>query len=281
MSGIFGIVHKHEAPVTAQSLDTVQAAMAAWGPDGHGRWHSDRVALGHLMLHTTPESLDERQPYRHPADIELVIVADARIDNRDDLFAALGIPCVERQGMPDSALILHAYAAWGERCSEHLLSAFAFAVWDGRQRQLFCARDHVGLKPFYYYDAPQCLVFASDLKGVLACPHVPQRLHEALLAAFLQQDTDFAEKTLSFFDGVCKLPPAHQLRLNRSRCQLESYWFIDDVPDVRLSSDAAYVEQFRALLRQAVDCRLRAAFPVGSHLSGGLDSSLVTILAPT
>src|SRR5205823_11977388 len=110
----------------------------------------------HLMLHTTPESLHERLPATLPGRPDLAITADARLDNRAELGDALGVPHPERAGLPDSALILLAYARWGERCPERLLGDFAFAIWDGRARRLFCARDPLGVKPFVYYASPRC-----------------------------------------------------------------------------------------------------------------------------
>ena len=102
------------------------------------------------MLHTTPESLYEKLPQQDD-EAGLVITADARIDNRDELFDALGIPNPDRPTMPDSALILKAYRKWGQDCPNHLLGAFAFTIWDKKEQSLFCARDQMGFKPFYYY----------------------------------------------------------------------------------------------------------------------------------
>jgi len=279
MSGIYGVLYKDGTPVTTQTLVPLHDAMVQWGPDGHGCWYEGAVGLGHLMLHVTRELLHECLPATHPHIPGLVITADARIDNREDLCAALDIPAVDRHDMPDSRLILLAYDQWSEACAEKLIGAFAFAIWDARHQTLFCARDHMGFKPFLYHDTPRLFVFASDIRGLLACPDVPQRLNEPLLAACLQQMTAFAEKRLSYYEGLVKLPPAHHLGISATHTRLERYWSLEEVPEVRLPSDAVYVERLRELLHQAVRCRLRSAFPVGSHLSGGLDSSTLTVIA--
>ncbi len=279
MSGIYGIFHKDDAPITAQSLAPLAAAMAVWGPDGHGQWIAGAVGLGHSMLHTTPESIAEQLPIAHPHWRDLVITADAWLDNRAELFALLAVPPSAQSTMPDSTLILLAYEKWGATCVEKLLGDFAFVIWDGRQRQLFCARDLFGNKPLLYYENNQHFIFASDIKGVLAHPSVPKQLYEPLLAAYLQQQTYAAQKRYTFWDGIVKVPPAHTLTVTAERTQLACYWSPAEAAEVRFATDEAYAEALRDLLRQAVTCRLRTPFAVGSHLSGGLDSSTVTALA--
>lgn len=143
------------------------------------------------MLRTTPESLAERLP---AADRERsgVITADAWIDNRDELIGALGLDARASAEISDSALILSAYARWGDRCAERLSGDFAFAIWDERRRTLFCARDHFGVKPFYYHRSPRLFAFASEIKAILCLPDVPRRLNEIrrLLAVWLQSLVD-------------------------------------------------------------------------------------------
>ena len=253
--------------------------MAAWTRDAEGMWCEESVGLGHLMLHSTPQSLSETLPTAHPQNPKWVITADARIDNRQDLFAALNIAPAESRSIPDSILILLAYEKWGQDCLSRLIGAFAFVLWDSQQQILFCGRDHMGFKPFYYYEDRRCFIFASDIEGVLARPEVPHCPNEPLLAAHLQEDTYFPEKRQTFFADLVKLPPAHQLTVTANRSQLTQYWSLDNVKEVRLPSDEAYAEQLRELLFQAVECRIQTPFPVGCHLSGGLDSSSIVAIA--
>ena len=278
MSGIYGMVRFDGTPVTRDMLEPMARAMSFWGPDGHGQWCGEAAGLGHLMLHVTPESLHERLPASLSAAPHLVITADARIDNRDELFDALGVPGPGREKTPDSSLILLAYERWGADCVKRLLGDFAFAIWDGRKRILFCARDLFGCKPFVYHSDGKRFVFASDIKGVLARVESP-KLNLGLLAASLQFRTRYAEKQFTFFEDIVKLPPAHILVVDSSGLKLSRYWFPEDTPDVRFSSNGEYAEQMRLLFEEAVRCRFRSAFPSGSHLSGGLDSSAVTIMA--
>jgi asparagine synthase (glutamine-hydrolysing) len=230
------------------------------------------------MMHTTPESLHEPLPWQHP-HLDLTITADARIDNREELFATLALPHDCRAGMPDSQLILYAYEKWGQNCPRHLLGDFAFAIWDGRTRTLFCARDPLGVKPFYYaLHGPQ-FVFASDIRGVLACPGVPRRPNMSFIAAYLYYPTFMYHPAETFHKDVRKLPPAQTLTINAAGARRHVYLDWEEVPPLRLSSDAEYAEMLRDLITQAVQCRMRSAYPVGAHLSGGLDSSIITVLA--
>ena len=272
------MVRHDGAPVMPAALAPIARAMPSWGPDGHGQWCGNSAGLGHLMLHVTPESLHERLPGSIRSAPHLVITASARIDNRDELFDALGVPGAGRDQTPDSSLILLAYEHWGDACVTRLLGDFAFAIWDIRKRRLFCARDPFGSMPFVYHDDGQRFVFASDIKGVLATVASP-RLNEQLLAAYLQIKTYHAEKTLTFYEGVVKLPPAHTLTVNGGKVQLSKYWSPENAAEVRFANENDYGEQMLQLFQESVARRLRSAYPIGSHLSGGLDSSAVTVVA--
>jgi asparagine synthase (glutamine-hydrolysing) len=225
------------------------------------------------MLHTTPESLNETQPLIgvHGG---LVLTADARLDNRDELCSLLRAP----RSLPDAELILAAYERWGETCPEHLLGDFAFAVWDGRRRALFCARDHFGVKPFFYHHrSGRLFAFASEIKGLLALPDVPRRLNEVRVADYLLPLLE--DKEITFYEEIIRLPPAHWMWVSREGVRQGRYWALDPEREIRMKSDAEYAEAFRELLTQAVRCRLRSALPVGSMLSGGLDSSSIACVA--
>src|SRR5271155_2078366 len=142
MSAICGLYRRNGAPVSADAVQSMLGRLLHRGPDGHAVWSKNAVGLGHAMLHVTPESLNEPLPLV-TGDDAYAITGDARIDNRAELIAALetGPPL---QGLPDSALILAAYRKWGQGCAAHLLGDFAFAIWDERNKTIFCAVDGVG-----------------------------------------------------------------------------------------------------------------------------------------
>jgi asparagine synthase (glutamine-hydrolysing) len=278
MSAIAGIFNRDGAPVVDTDLRAMAGAIAWYGPDGQGIWLDDGIGLAHLMLHTTPESRHERLPAQDPIIAHLTVTADAWLDNRDELLDALRIGG-ERRGLPDSSLILLAYEKWGDDCVDKLLGDFAFAIWDARRRRLFCGRDLFGAKPFLYYADRRRFIFASDINAILAVMDREPAINPAMIAIHLQRNTYYPQKRLTFFEEIQKLPPAHRMTVDERGVRLEPYWRPQDVPRVRLSSDAAYAEQLHALIGDAVAARLRTDLPVGSHLSGGLDSSTVTVHA--
>jgi asparagine synthase (glutamine-hydrolysing) len=228
------------------------------------------------MLHTTPESLNEVLPLVNQA-ADLAITADARIDNQEELMARLGLTNRLSGAIADSQLILSAYEKWGEACTERLLGDFSFAIWDGRQHQVFCARDPMGVKPFYYYHAASTFIFASEIKAILCLQDVPRTLNEVKVADFLVPI--FKDQRSSYYKDILRLPPAHSMTIGHAGVQLRSYWRLDPSRELRLGADEEYVEAFRELFTEAVRCRLRSAFPVGSTLSGGLDSSSIACTA--
>ncbi|NBB87139.1 MAG: asparagine synthase (glutamine-hydrolyzing) [Bacteroidetes bacterium] len=273
MSGIAGIYWLDGRPAGSSEIEGMVDAMAHRGPDGLSTWHEGALALGHAMLQTTPESLHETQPLVHRRG-DLVLTADARIDNRDDLIRALRPPRPDGRPITDAELILAAYEKWGADCPKHLLGAFAFALWDAREHRLFCARDHFGVKPFYYHYAPgRCFVFASELRGVLACEGVPRSINERRIADYLAFVEDNASYT--FFDDIHRLLPAHTVVVQDTSLDRQLYWslsFPEQPSDRTLEHNAS---SFRALFLDAVHRRIRSATPVASLLSGGLDSSAI------
>jgi asparagine synthase (glutamine-hydrolysing) len=184
MSGIVGLLNLDGAPVDRDLLRGMTEFMAFRGPDAQESWVDGAVGFGHAMLRTTFEQEREQQPCS--LDGEVWITADARIDGRSELkqkLAARGR--ADLKAATDVELILHAYHAWGRDCVAHLLGDFAFAIWDGRERALFCARDHFGVKPFYYAHIGDEVVFSNTLNAVRLHPAVPAELNELAIADFL------------------------------------------------------------------------------------------------
>jgi asparagine synthase (glutamine-hydrolysing) len=274
MSGICGIVNLSGRPVEPGPLEGMLGAIAHRGPDGAGIWHQGPAGLAHCMLHTTPESLEERLPL-HERAAGLVITADARIDNREELFAALGLRERREPAVTDSELILEAYQKWGKSCPERLTGDFAFAIWDDRSQTLFAARDALGIKPFFYCHQPdRFLAFGSEPKAVLAHPETPRRLNEALIATHLSVDLMGGPEE-TYYQDVLRLAPGHALSAGRDGLRVWRHWNPEVRSELRLRSDKAYAEAFWDLFTEAVRCRTRSAFPVATTLSGGLDSSSV------
>jgi asparagine synthase (glutamine-hydrolysing) len=276
MSAIVGIFHRDGRPAESAAVEKMVETLAHRGPDGAGVWVEGNVGVGHRMLWTTSESINERLPLVDVSS-SCVITADARIDNREELFDLLEIVENDHSKIADSELILAAYEKWGEDCLEHLLGDFAFAIWDGRRQQLFCARDHFGIKPFYYYSSDKLFAFATEVKALFAVPEIPRRLNENVVADFLAYfQRDNVETN---FRDIVRLQPATCLSVSRECTRLRKYWELDPEKETRLNSDEEYAEGLRERFIEAVRCRARSAYPLGSFLSGGLDSSSITCVA--
>ena len=275
MSGILGMVRLDDRPVHPQTLSQMAAVVAHRGPDGIHLWHQGAVGFAHLLLQTTPESAIEHMPWVDHAANQ-ILTADARLDNRSDLIQQLDLA----PNCPDSQIILATYQKWGIRCPEYLLGDFAFALWDARHHRLFCARDPLGVRPFFYYHSPTAFIFSSEIKGLLCLPEVPQRLYEPWIATHLTL-VDCHVPGTTFYQEIYHLLPGHRLILTPQSRQIETYWQLDPTRQIRLKSDQAYAEAFTEHFTEAVRCRLRTTAPIGTMLSGGLDSSAVTGVAQT
>ena len=277
MSGIVGVVHFDGEPVDRRLLARMTSFMAFRGPDAQEIWIDGRVGFGHALLKTTDESEYEHQPFT--LNGRVWIVADARIDARRDLvpqLRALGQENLSPEAT-DVELILRAYLVWGEDCVEHLLGDFAFAIWDGQKQSLFCARDHLGVKPFFYAHLGQKLIFSSSLDCIRQHPAVSDRLNELAIADFLLFDLNQDKTTTSFAD-IQRIPPAHVATWSADGPQLRCYWTLPIDEPVFFRRDEDYVDRFKELLDQAVDDRLRTK-KICVFMSGGLDSPTLAATA--
>lgn len=276
MSAVCGIFNLDDRPVPPESMDAMLSAMDYWGPDGSDVWREGPVALGHLMLHSTAESVGDTLP-RTSASGSLILTAHARLDNREELFRNLNVPPPEQAKMPDSALILLAYQEWGQECPEHLIGDWCFGIWDKSRRTLFLARDHHGNTGIYYYQNARFFAFSSCLKGLFALPDVPREPNPLRIAQILVSWPEHGEPTC--YQGIKRLPPAHLMIVSRESVVKRQYWHLENTPPLRLGSDQDYVEAFREVYTEAVRCRMRSLRPVGVTLSGGLDSGSVAAIA--
>src|SRR5581483_3512479 len=171
MSGILGIFHRDGKPVDPEDLGKLVDALRFRGPDEQRTWIDGNLAFGHTLLRTTWESEHEHQPFT--LDGTTWLVCDARLDQRDELIASLGVDSqAPHLQLSDAELILRAYQRWGEGCVHHLLGEFAFAIWDAPARKLFCARDHLGLRPFYYAQLGETFIFSNDLRCLRHYPAI-------------------------------------------------------------------------------------------------------------
>ena len=277
MSGICGVLALHGRHPSLEQIGNMVAPLERRGPDGSHSWIEGPAGFGHALLATTPEALTEVLPLTDQQS-GCTITADVRLDNRGELFAALGLAGEERV-IGDGELILRSYLQWGEECVDHLLGDFAFAVWDPRSQQLFGARDHMGLRPFVYSFASDALfAFASEPSSILAHGDIPATINEGRIADYLDnlEGLDF---TSTFYREIFRLPPAHCVTVGAQGLVLRRYWEVQPEPELELPDDEAYTKAFLEVFTEAVRCRLRSPSPVGAMLSGGMDSSSVAAVA--
>ena len=277
MSGICGYFHRKGTPIVSDALDPIMSKMQSYGKDGCHIWQQNSIAFGHLMTYVTPQSIGEIIPYED-SQSKAVVTADARLDNRDELCHLLDIPKPDADGIHDSQLILKAYLRWGTDCPKHLMGDFAFAIYDSRERHIFCSRDIMGVKPIYYYINPECFCFSSDIAALLHSPDVPVELNLRYVRSYLELPF-FYHKEFTFYENIFKLPPAHFLLVKPDKLIKRTYWKPGQTAKIQYKQEEDYIQHLQELLDKAVTCRLRSAYPVGSHLSSGLDSSLLAVLA--
>ncbi len=273
MSAICAITRFDRAPVPSTLLTALLDAMDEYGAEA-GVWAPEcaalPVALGGRPWRVTREDAAYHPPV-HSRDGRVVLVADARLDNRGELASALGLTG-DSAGAPDASYLLWAYEKWGRDCPRRLVGDFAFVLWDDREQQLFAVRDAVGERVlFYRRDAGQ-VALATTAHALAMLPPGPPPLNKQKVADFLVL---LQRPEITFFQGIDRIPPGHTLTASSRTWRLERWWSPTPSRTVRLGSDAAYVEGFRAVFGEAVRAQLRCTGDVGILLSGGLDSSSV------
>jgi len=274
MSAILGRVEFDGRPIDEPLFGKAMGAIAHYGSDGTGISVEGPAAFGHHHLEVARRASPEAQPLRLGA---LIIVADAILDNRSELTPTLRLTGAEADALPDSALILRAYRKWGEDCLNHLIGDFAFAIFDTSKRSVFLARDHIGARPLYWFRRGATLLFATDIRGLVAFSDLDWQIDEAMVAQYMVNPSRPLPKC--FFRGMHFLEPGHHLVVDAEGSKRQRWWGPRRLPDVRHNRSEDYVARFRELTEQAVACRVDTDAPIGSHISGGIDSTAVTVLA--
>lgn len=275
MSGFFGLYNRNAIPLAKDSTEKMLDSISYWKPDANGQWHSDIVAIAHSMLWNTPQSKLERLPYQHG---HLVITMDARLDDRQDLVRRLGLSNCTFDTITDSELILKAYCKWAEECPKYLLGDFAFAIWDTEKQQFFCARDHIGIKQFYFHLTASFFAFSNDLKALSEYPDIPKTPDDVAVANFLV-NSELIHNEKTFFKEIQKLQPAHSLIVTNSLTECKCYWTAHSTSKNISNSPESCATKLRTLLNAAVYDRIHSDYPIISHLSGGIDSSAIAVIA--
>lgn len=246
-------------------------SQAAYGPHGSGASTFGGAALGRALFRVLPEDLYDRQPLTGSSG-RFALVADVRLDNRDELLSALPQD-TGRSELCDAGVLLESLEAWGERALDRVLGDYAFILWDGRARELLLARDPLGQRPLYYHLGHGFVAAASMPKGLHALDEVPRGADAEWLADFIGYVPHRGPR--SHYRGISRVEAGHLVRIKEGSLASRRFWEPEPAP-VDTSDFAGLRDRFRGELDRAVRARLRRRDGgVGAHLSGGWDSSAV------
>lgn len=280
MCGIAGILSLNQQPVGIPELKIMTDSIAHRGPDGEGQWISPGqiAGFGHRRLSIIDLSDAAHQPMQDPTG-RYTITFNGEIYNYIELKAELQKKGIQFRTASDTEVLIQLYAYYGNACLRHIDGMFAFAIWDEKEQTLFAARDRFGEKPFFYSQFKNRLYFGSEMKTLFASgctKEVSQKRLHYYLSYNLYQDPEDAGST--FYNTIFQLPPAHYLVAKPDgSIRLNRYWRLDTQTEKKIDLQNAK-EEFDRLLQESIMRRLRSDVPVGSSLSGGLDSSTIVLL---
>lgn len=223
--------------------------------------------------------LGAKQTYHgKPHSVEhITLTAYARLDNKEDLLKQIK-PTQKTlsKNIHTEEIIALAYLKWGRHCTVHLLGDFVFALWDSKNKIFFCARDHMGVKPFYYSLANHCFTFSSTLDSLLALEYIPKTINEERVADYLTSVC--LDNTTTFYTNISRLPPAHSITVSKNAFKIERYWEYTFPAEPPCSTDEEYAQTFKEIFFNAVACRVNSS-KMAITMSGGLDSTSIACVA--
>lgn len=278
MCGICGILRLDDQPVSTTIIAEMSGVIAHRGPDGDGIWTDRSVGFGHRRLAIVDLTPSGHQPMSNEAG-DVVITFNGELYNHPSLRVELEAAGHHYHSRSDTETIIHSYEEWGTDCLDHFNGMFAFALWDKHSRRLFLARDRFGVKPVYYYFNGTEFLFSSEIKAILAHPDVPRQVCYPALNQYFTFQNVLTDHTL--FEGIKIVPAGHFLTidLNENKVpSLHQYWDFDFSRKMNISLPEATEELFR-LFNQSVTRQLMSDVPIGSFLSGGMDSGSITAVA--
>ena len=275
MCGIAGILNIHDdAGIPRDVLESMVAILRHRGPDGAGFYQDSRIGLGHARLSII--DLEGGGQPMHNEDGSLWITFNGEIFNYRELRTDLQARGHTFYTGSDTEVLLHCFEEHGRDCLHQLNGQFAFAIWDRKRKELFAARDRVGIRPLFYTRAAGRLLFASEIKALFMDRHVERRIDPPALDQIATFWMTVPPRTA--FCGVSELPAGHYLTVKEGELRVHGYWEPELRPEPLAGTEEECAEELRALLIDATRLQLRADVPVGSYLSGGIDSSIITAL---
>ncbi|SEN39223.1 asparagine synthetase B family protein [Lihuaxuella thermophila] len=273
MSAICGFYDTEKRKDYRLKLPEMLKILQFWGPDWQSCWNEDHVGLGQATLVTVPEAKREMNSVFQTNHLRMV--ADCRIDNREELLPQLGITAGQDL-FSDEEILLYSYLKWGETCVSRIVGDFAFALWDEKRKELFCARDPLGMRPLYYKWDGSVFVFASQIRAIH--PTLTSDWNMDYFVDYLYLRGNSTDHSTPF-QGVYRLPRGSYVKVSEKEFTVKSYWSLENTKSVEYRNDRDYDEHFRDIFFKAVRSRLRSIGPVSVIMSGGLDSTSIFSVA--
>src|SRR5262245_16889849 len=277
MCGIAGTVQLNGSSSNPELLQEMIATIRYRGPDDVGIYRNGLVGLAHARL-SIIDVVGGHQPMSIAED-SLWITFNGEIFNYIELREELIKKGHRFASNSDTEVLLHLYQEEGEHCVERLNGQWAFAIWDVHKRKLFLSRDRFGVRPLYYTQTRDSYLFASEIKALLACPEVESTIDLTALDQIFTFWVTLPPRTA--FQGIKQLPPGHSMVVQDGRITTSAYWKLDLAPQLATgkATEGRLAEELLGLLQDATHIRLRSDVPVGTYLSGGMDSTVITALA--
>ncbi len=274
MCGISGIYNFDGKPVEYSLINEMNRISSHRGPDGNGTFTENNIGLGSNRL----AIIDLREISNMPiydTDERYVIVYNGEVFNYVEIRKHLLSKGYKFNTQSDTEVVLNSYIEWGEECLNKLNGMWDFAIWDRKEKTLFCSRDRYGIKPFYYYIDSTMLIFGSEIKQILSCG-INREVNDDIVYDFLVFNfVDHTEKT--FFKNVQRLQAGHNLTVKNNTVKISRWYNLPENNTTDLKGEKLYDELY-SLLYDSVRLRLRSDVEVGSCLSGGIDSSAIVCI---
>lgn len=269
MNSIFGRININRSPVDEYLFNKSIDELCIFSNVKKELITDSHWGFGQVLFAPFKNNIDKNSDINS----KFIIVSDSTIYNKTEILEELEI---SDKSINDDIIILKAFEKWGKDCLNYLLGDFAFAIWNPEKEELFCARDHFGVKSFNYYFDDESFVFSSDITGILAQNDLSFSIDEQYIADTISIVK--SEKFRTTYNEIQKLPPAHYLTLKNGKLEINQYWELK--PQKTISkNNVEIIEEFKSLLIESVKCRATGENSVGTELSGGLDSSTVTAIA--
>lgn len=269
MSAIFGIVNKNGSAILETDVVKMQESLQHRAVDGQGIYCNANIMFGHHKLVAHRRQKLEQQPLQSDS---IIITCDARIDNIDNLFEQLRLP-KSQENYTDPFIILQAYKTWGNECAKYLEGEFCFAIWDFKKQLFLGATDQIGHRSFYYLENNDLLIFSSEIKAIEKVKREPLVFDHRIYSMSHKNHVFSYDKTIKY------LRSAHHIELTKGITTLSKYWQPEKKNKYHFQKKFSWHEVVLKSLTAKIKCQIDSEYPVGVLLSGGLDSTLVTVIA--